>query len=176
MALGALLSPCVGWRVSWVSAAAVWAGCWVPVCCVFCGHAGCSLVGGSPLSCVAGRVSLLLAPVGCLAAAACVASPALRRSFGSGELCRLLLWRLSPSVACGLLLWCLGALPRCRRSSVTAPLDALPCYCLWWLLWWFVSAGVSLLLWCLGALTRSCWLWLFARLLKALLRCCLWWL
>ena len=160
MALGALLSPCVGWRVSWVSAAAVWAlaaGCWVPACCVFCGRGGCSLVRGSLLSCVAGRVSLLLAPVGCLVAAACVASPALRSSFwfwGALPRCRLLLWWLSRSVGGGLLLWCLGA-----------PLGALPRYCLWWLLWWSVSVGVSLLLRCLGALTRSCWL-----------RCCLWWL
>ena len=131
MALGALLSPCVGWRVSWVSAAAVWAGCWVPVCCVFCGRAGCSLVGGSPLSCVAGRVSLLLAHVGCLAAAACVASPALRRSFGSGELC--------PAAAC----CCGGCLP------------ALPVGCSFgvWVLCPAAAGRPSLLLWVLCPVT-----------------------
>ena len=134
------------------------------------------LAGGGVSSLLCGRPRVAAARTRGLSGGCVSCSASVLWFWGALPRCRLLLWWLSHSVACGLLLWCLGAVPRCRRSSVTAPLGALPCYCLWWLLWWFVSARVSLLLWCLGALTRSCWLWLFARLLKALLRCCLWWL
>ena len=72
-----------------------------------------------------------------------------------------------------LLLWCLGTLPRCRWLLFATPLGALTRCCLGLLLWVSCSRGVGLLLRSLGALTRFGWLWSFAGLLKALLRCCL---
>ena len=159
------------------------------------GCGDCSRVLLGLASCLVGWVSLLLAPAGCLAAVARVLRLLLVLwSWGALPRCWLRAW-------CWVLLWWLllrasGFLLPCGRlrvfaacfgaARVAAPLVSgysapLPLvvvrYSFGCSLGVVVvgvrSRGVGLLLRSLGALTRFGWLWSFAGLLKALLRCCL---